>query len=214
MRGWDNYIEFTDQLRSAFDYALPGANAQYKLVPPGRPRPNLDEIRQKRNPRLAGVLALFYPLANEPHLVLMKRNTYPGVHSGQISFPGGQKEDVDSNLIATALREADEEVGINQVDVEVVGALTEVYIPPSNFLVEPVVGVQHKRPTFKADETEVHSILEVPFSLFMRTENFKTSKVEARGYTLEVPSYHIHNEVVWGATAMMISELTHLFKRQ
>jgi 8-oxo-dGTP pyrophosphatase MutT (NUDIX family) len=142
----------------------------------------------------------------------MKRNTYPGVHSGQISFPGGQKEDVDGDLIATALREADEELGINQLDVEVLGALTEVYIPPSNFLVEPIVGLQNERPSFKADATEVHSILEVPFSAFLKSENFKTSKVEARGYTLEVPSYHVHNEVVWGATAMMISELTHLLE--
>ncbi len=213
MPGWDNYKDFTDHLLHAMGNSLPGADAQYKLVPPGRPRPNLEEIKHTRNPRLAGVLVLFYPVGNKPHLVLMKRNTYPGVHSGQISFPGGQKEDVDSDLVATALREAEEEVGIQQPDVEVAGSLTEVYIPPSNFLVVPVVGFQHHRPSFKADETEVHSILEVPFSAFLKRENFRTSKVEARGYALEVPSYHVHNEVVWGATAMMISELTHLFNR-
>jgi 8-oxo-dGTP pyrophosphatase MutT (NUDIX family) len=211
MPGWDNFKAFITQLHTAFVHELPGTDAQYKLVPPGRPKPDLEQIRHKRNPRLAGVLALFYPVDNIPYLVLMKRNTYPGVHSGQISFPGGQKEEFDLDLRATALREAEEEVGVNQGDVEIAGSLTEVYIPPSNFLVEPVVGYQNHRPVFKADKTEVYAILEVPFYEFMNPENCRTSKVEARGYTLEVPSYHVQNEVVWGATAMMISELTHLF---
>ncbi len=212
MPGWDKqFSSFKDRLHQAMEAGLPGADAQYKLVPPGRERPNIEQIKHMRSPRLAGVLALFYPVDNVPHVVLMKRNTYPGVHSGQISFPGGQKEDYDDDLVATALREAEEEVGAKTDQIEVLGSLTEVYIPPSNFLVQPVVGIQNSRPVFTPDATEVHTILEVPFHLFLDKSNLKPSRVSARDYTLEVPAYHVKNEVVWGATAMMISELTHLF---
>jgi 8-oxo-dGTP pyrophosphatase MutT (NUDIX family) len=213
MPGWDNFEAFATALHRSFKRPLPGINAQYKLVPSGRAKPDLEHIKHARNPRYAGVLALFYPIENVPHVVLMKRTTYPGVHSGQISFPGGQKEHFDHDIIATALREADEEVGIQEPDVQVVGSLTEVYIPPSNFLVTPVIGLQFDQPSFKADKTEVDSILEVPFHQFLLPENLLRAKVEAGGYTLQVPSYHVQNEVIWGATAMMISELTHLFKQ-
>lgn len=212
MRGWDSFDGFTDRLREVLNSSLPGMDAQYKLVPPGRARPDLAEIKHTRNPRLAGVLTLFYPINEIPHVVLMKRNTYPGVHSGQISFPGGQHEEFDRDMIATALREAEEEVGVDGESIEVLGSLTEVYIPPSNFLVEPVVAVKKDRPLFKADKTEVQSIIEVPFSAFFEVQNFKETKVQARDYTLKVPAYHVHNEIIWGATAMMISELTHLFR--
>ncbi len=212
MPGWDKqFSSFSNHLRDTLKTGLPGADAQYKLVPPGRERPNIEQIKHLRNPRLAGVLALFYPVDEVPHVVLMKRNTYPGVHSGQISFPGGQKEDYDADLVATALREAEEEVGVNAGQIEVLGSLTDVYIPPSNFLVQPVVGIQSKRPAFIPDKTEVHTILEVPFHLFLDKSNLKPSRVSARDYTLEVPAYHIKDEVIWGATAMMLSELTHLF---
>ena len=132
MRGWDNFDDFSGVLREGLSSSLPGMDAQYKLVPPGRARPDLAEIKHTRNPRLAGVLALFYPIDQIPHVVLMKRNTYPGVHSGQISFPGGQHEEFDHDMVATALREAEEEVGVERESVEVLGSLTEVYIPPSH----------------------------------------------------------------------------------
>lgn len=215
MPGWDNnFDDFKRHLTVAFANPLPGADAQYKLVPPGRPRPNLEEIKATREPRFAGVLALFYPFNNVPHLALMKRNTYPGVHSGQISLPGGQKENVDADLVETALREAHEEVGVPPTDVVVIGNLSEVYIPPSNFLVLPVVGIAHARPAFKLDDKEVHSLLEIPLAAFLDANNLKQATVDAGGYTLQVPSFQVHNEVIWGATAMMISELVAVLTSQ
>jgi 8-oxo-dGTP pyrophosphatase MutT (NUDIX family) len=212
MLGWDkDFNAFKDALSKGFTAGLPGVEAQYRLVPPDRQRPNFDEILTK-NPRKAGVLALFYPVAEVPHLVLMKRNTYPGVHSGQISLPGGQAEDLDGNLIETALRETHEEIGVHRKYISVLGNLTQVYIPPSNFLVQPVIGVSHKRPDFIPEIKEVSELLEVAFTEFFNPANFRETRVEARGFVMQVPAYHINNHIIWGATAMMISEIIALLK--
>jgi 8-oxo-dGTP pyrophosphatase MutT (NUDIX family) len=212
MLGWDRDFEkFRTYLELGLLNDLPGFEAQFKLVPPTRNRPDFKEI-ERQNPRIAGVLALFYPVENVPHLVLMKRNTYPGVHSGQISLPGGQKENIDHDLIATALRETHEEIGVKPDTIDVLGYLTKVFIPPSNFLVQPVVGVMASKPSFVPDVKEVDELLEIPFSLFSDARNFKETTVQARNLKMKVPAYHVNNEIIWGATAMMISELTHLLK--
>lgn len=214
MPGWDSsFSAFTGYLSEALQGTLPGLNVQHKLVPAGRKSINLEEIKITNIPRKAGVLALFYPVKEVPHLVLMKRHDYPGVHSGQISFPGGQWEQHDPDLYATALRETCEEIGVPQTAVKVLGGLSEVYIPPSNFLVQPVVGVAAVRPQFVPEVQEVQKILEIPFNAFLNPSNLRETEVNVQGSTLRVPAYLIHNEVVWGATAMMIAELTHLFDR-
>lgn len=210
MPGWDKtYNELVADLQHAFKQELPGMDAQYKLVPPSRAKPNL-ELIESRSPKKAGVLALFYPVNNVPHVVLMKRNTYPGVHSGQISFPGGKVEDQDKNWVDTALRETEEEIGVPRQHISVLGQITRVYIPPSNFLVQPVIGVANKRPHFIPHQHEVDELLEIPFSQFCNHNNRRTTKVEARGFTMTVPAYHIGKNIVWGATAMMISEVTQM----
>lgn len=212
MRGWDSsFLAFREHLAQALRRDLPGIEAQFRLVPPGRPKPNLEEIKQSKNPRKAGVLALLYPIEDKPHLVLMKRHEYPGVHSGQISFPGGQWEPHDADLFATALRETQEEIGVAHGYVKVIGGLSEIYIPPSNFLVQPVVGIANTRPEFVPEEKEVQRILEIPFREFLNPANLRVTNVKARGFTMRVPAYAVENEIIWGATAMMIAELTHLF---
>lgn len=212
MLGWDSDFEtFLRVLKAGVLNNLPGVEAQYKLLPPGRPLPNFDLI-ERQNPRLAGVLALFYPVNNIPHLVLMKRNVYEGVHSGQISLPGGQKEEIDIDLVATALRETHEEIGVAPEIVEVLGSLTRVFIPPSNFLVQPVVGVAKNRPAFVPDLKEVDELVEVPFHVFLDTSNFKETSVFARSLEMKVPAFHVQNEIIWGATAMMIAELAQIMK--
>ncbi len=211
MLSWDsNFFGFVNDLEKSFTTELPGLDAQFNAMPPGRERPDFGKI-EKSNPKQAGVLALFYPHAERPHIALMKRNAYPGVHSGQISLPGGQKEAHDTSLIDTALRETHEEFGVHRNLIEVKGLLTRVYIPPSNFLVQPVVGTAKERPSFIPDRTEVDFILEVPFEEFLRAENFKNTFVNARGIRVQVPAYHVKNEVIWGATAMMIAELHAMF---
>ncbi len=210
MRGWDSDFElFVEQLKLGINKELPGFEAHYKLLPPNRLPPDFEEIESK-NPRQAGVLALFYPVNNVPHVVLMKRNVYPGVHSGQISFPGGQKEQEDADLVRTALRETHEEIGVQPHEIEVLGKLTRVFIPPSNFLVQPVIGFSQSRPAFVPHFKEVETLLEIPFSAFAQAKNMRETTVEARGTTFLVPAFIVENEVIWGATAMMISEIVHL----
>ncbi|MCT4623930.1 MAG: CoA pyrophosphatase [Schleiferiaceae bacterium] len=200
---------FLEELNQGFSVELPGQNAQFKMVPQGRERTNLENI-EHRNPKRAAVLVLFYPVNSTPHIVLMKRNSYPGVHSDQISFPGGKFEVGDENLKQTALREANEELGIISANVEIVGELTQVYIPPSNFLVNPYVGYAKEKPSFIPELKEVTEIVEADFSSIRNLSNVENVAVNVRGFKMDVPAFMINGHVVWGATAMMLSELAHV----
>ncbi|MCX6265850.1 MAG: CoA pyrophosphatase [Bacteroidetes bacterium] len=156
----------------------------------------------------SSVLILLYPLDGTIGFVLMLRPEYRGVHSGQISLPGGKYEDTDESLIYTALRESQEEVGIDPAQVQIIGQLTEMYIPPSNFLVTPVIGYQSSQPHFKADPKEVAKIIEIKLDDLMDKGNMQMKKMKLSvGFSLEVPSYFIDGNIIWGATAMILSEL-------
>lgn len=191
---------------------LPGEEAHRKLAPLIR----IDELKKidmsKMNPQEAGVMAIFYPgLQNETKLVLILRKTYKGVHSNQVGFPGGRVEDIDENLEDTALRETEEEVGIPQNDIKVIRKLTRLYIPPSNFWVQPYIGILDKTPDLKAQESEVEEILEVRLCDFLNDENVITEKLSTSYATdIEVPAYRLNGHVVWGATGMMLSEIREL----
>ena len=123
-------------------------------------------------------------------------------------FGGGKAEESDDNLEATALREAEEELGIEREKVHILGEMTEVYIPISNFLVQPFVGFSATVPNFQAQPTEVHEIIETPLSVLMNTDNHKTTTLELpNGIKLKnVPYFDVFGKVVWGATAMMLKE--------
>ena len=193
---------------------LPGEQAQDQMAPPLR-RKWMESQREPRNvPREAGVLALFYPgLADETHLLFILRKTYSGVHSGQMAFPGGKREQEDLDLWATALRESEEEVGLPRQEVQFVRSLTEVYIPPSNFLVQPFLGLSTNRPVFVPEEKEVERIIEVPFSeLFSAQSRIQTSITTSYARAMKVPAYQVHNQIIWGATAMMLSEIEALLQ--
>lgn len=200
-----------DELKEGLSQELPGQQAQYKMVPPGRERTRLENITYS-NPKRAAVLILIYPKQEAPHIVLMKRNSYPGVHSDQISFPGGKLEAFDKNLEQAAVRESNEELGILPSQVTILGELTQVYIPPSNFLVNPFVGFSEERPEFVPDNKEVTEVLEVPFSDILNPDNLNNVELNVRGSQIEVPAYTLNGHVVWGATAMMLSELTSLIQ--
>ena len=130
-------------------------------------------------------------------------------HGGQIGFPGGKQEESDKSLEMTAIRETEEEIGIKGNDVQVLGNLTELYIPVSNFLVYPYVGYLSYTPEFKRQETEVNLILEVPFAHFLDPSIRQVIDLQVRkNITLKnVPYFNINGKVLWGATAMMMSEL-------
>lgn len=162
----------------------------------------------------AAVMMLFYPKNKETHLVLIVRNTYPGVHSSQIAFPGGKVELDDRNLAHTALRETEEEIGVPQEKIELIRSFTELYIPPSNFLVSPFLGVCHTELTFTIQEDEVAGIIELPFVDFLDEKNIVQRKLSTSySEAIDVPAFLVKEHIVWGATAMMLSELKETIKK-
>ncbi len=206
----DEIIANLSQLSPA---SLPGWEAQQKMINFKRPKPEEAELNFP-HARQSAVMALLYPKHNKVHTVLMLRNTYHGVHSGQVSFPGGKMEEIDSDLWATALREANEELGIDPQQVRKILPLTQVYIPPSNFFVTPFLAVSTSRPDFIPDPTEVNRIIETPLEAFLDTSKQKEKYLELgqNGLRSKVKYFDIAGEVVWGATAMMLSELADIIK--
>lgn len=170
---------------------------------------------EQQNPKEAAVLAVFYPGARgETRFVLILRKTYKGVHSNQVGFPGGRVEEEDQNLMHTALRETEEEVGIPKREVEVLRELTRLYIPPSNFWVQPFMGVMQRTPRLVPQEEEVEAVLEIDLDDFLR-ESCLVSKTLSTSYAenVEVPAFLLAGHVVWGATAMMLNEMKEILKQ-
>lgn len=163
---------------------------------------------QSPNAKLGGVLALFYALNSELHLVFIRRRDDMRSHAGQISFPGGRHE-APETLEMTALRETHEEVGVDPQHVQILGALTPLYILPSNFEVYPFVGwhTPSERPSFLADPDEVAEILEIPLTQILDPQTIGEEIRRIQGYDVTTPYYRLNGHNVWGATAMMLSEM-------
>ena len=158
-------------------------------------------------------MMLFYPKNDETHLVLIVRNAYNGVHSSQIAFPGGKYEISDVNFEETALRETEEEVGVSSEKIEIVKHFTPMYIPPSNFLVHPFLGIAKEELSFFPDIREVADIIELPLSVFLNDEIIiETTLSTSYAANVLVPAFNIQNHIVWGATAMILSELREVLK--
>ncbi len=157
--------------------------------------------------RQAGVLVPVYPHQGALWSLLMQRTAHPGVHGGQISFPGGAAEPDDRDLIATALREACEEVGICGSQITVLGQLSPVYIPPSRFYVLPVVAALPARPAFRPSPAEVAALIEFPLAALLRPDCRQATTMQLGDLPFRVPYYAIEGQVVWGATALMLAEL-------
>lgn len=164
----------------------------------------------KSDPIKSAVLILFFE-DEDAHLKfpLIQRPTYKGAHSGQIAFPGGKAEYADPDLTYTALREAHEEIGVDPGAVEVVGNLSDLLITVSNFIVTPVIGFIREQPDYVLDKQEVESVLEADLYDLLNPEKRKEGEVLARGkYRIRTPYFEIENRIVWGATAMMLNELS------
>ena len=186
---------------------LPGEAAQFQMAPEFR-----GDLPEQGDATRAAVLILLYPLKDEMHLVLMKRNEYDGPHSGQVSFPGGAWESGDRDLEQTALRETREEMGIQQ-DMEILGALTPLHIPVSNFLVFPFVAWLENTPVFEPDRSEVQYVIEVPLRDLLDPASRDDEILHHHGRPLKAPFYWVGEDKVWGATAMMLSEFLQVASR-
>lgn len=183
---------------------LPGEQAQILMAPTFR-----GQISSRVNPVQAAVLALFYPSDDQIKLVFIRRNEYDGPHSAQISFAGGAREAADTSLKETALREAREELGIDR-EIEVLGSLSPLHIPVSNFMVYPFVGWMKETPEFHPDPTEVQYVVEASLDTLLDPSNRNSETLFHHGMNIEAPYYKIGKEKIWGATAMILSELLQL----
>jgi 8-oxo-dGTP pyrophosphatase MutT (NUDIX family) len=210
-----NFNEFLISISKIKNIPLPAEASQFKMSPPFRKELiNMSKDAMK-TAKKAGVLALFYP--DETHqtkLVLILRKTYKGVHSAQIGFPGGKIETKDDSLETAAIRETFEEIGVPIKNIEVLRQLTKVYIPPSNFYVQPFIGISRITPRFIKQDDEVEDIIEVFLKHFL-DDDIVTSKWVKTSYSIdvEVPAFELNNHVVWGATAMILNEIKDLLKQ-
>jgi len=205
---------FTEELIAALkkrlQYPLPGWDAQRQMA--------TETHRQARlkvppSAQQAGVLLLLYP--GEQSLLyfpLIQRPTYDGAHSGQIAFPGGKIEPQDQSIVDTALRETQEEIGVDVFRSQVLGQLSDLYIPVSRIVVSPVVAYTEERPQYQPDPFEVAATLDVPAHDFLNTEKQAVQEIDVRGFRLEAPTYLIQGQVIWGATAMMLAEFFAIFE--
>ena len=188
-------------------------DAHLKMAPIERMDALKNLNKEHLTPKIAAVMMLVYPKNGISHTVLIIRNSYPGVHSSQIAFPGGKTELMDKNLAQTALRETEEEVGVHSTSIEVIRPFTEVYIPPSNFMVTPFLGFTEITPKFVLQPDEVAGIIEMPLhELFDDQIVVERKLMTSYAIAVDVPAFKIQEHIVWGATAMMISELKETFR--
>jgi 8-oxo-dGTP pyrophosphatase MutT (NUDIX family) len=202
---------FIERLTERHKQGLPGRDYQLKMAALLK-RSIFDAPPTARK---AAVLMLLFPKNGDWQLVLTERtvnNNDP--HSRQISFPGGSVEAADADLTATALRETHEEIGVEPSVIQVIGAMTDVYIPVSNFHVQPFLAWTNAPPQYRRQETEVKQVIETPLSVLKNEENWKTKDIYINEtYQFKnVPYFDVFGKSVWGATAMMISELLEILK--
>jgi 8-oxo-dGTP pyrophosphatase MutT (NUDIX family) len=206
---------FHDFIQTLYQHLdnLPGEEAHAAMAP--YKRPSALEVKFKKeiiHPKISAVALLLYPKENDIRFVLTQRPEYDGTHSGQISFPGGKLEEQDPTLKHTALRETKEEIGVDEDQLNVLGELTQVYIPPSNFLVTPFLTYSDFTPKFSLNH-EVMTIIEPSISDLMNDKNIISTKVNTKYGNFKVPAFNFNNHIVWGATALMLSEFKEVVKR-
>lgn len=201
-----------DLLEKGMKHPLPGKEAQLSMSP------NPVDLRRfdpklPDNHRKGSVLILVYPNSDKAFFPLIKRPVYQGVHSGQIAFPGGKMEDEDEDEVETALREAWEEVGVRPEQVKLIGRMSDLFIPTSNFLVSPVLAYSEELPDFVPEEREVDRIIQTAVSSLYEPEIRKQKVLEfSNNFRLDTPYFEVDQEMVWGATAMILSEFLQILE--
>jgi 8-oxo-dGTP pyrophosphatase MutT (NUDIX family) len=190
---------------------LPGLSTQQQMAPSIRYRGKYSPENNEAF-RDSGVLLLVYPFNKNAHTVFMKRNIYNGAHSGQISLPGGKSEPADNNLIETAIREAEEEIGISRNQIQILGTLTPLFVPASGFRILPVIGYLAKKPIFIPDPGEVSELIEIGLETLFEPSNTKVEVLNIKGLSLTAPYFDVKGHHIWGATAMILSEFREIYR--
>lgn len=189
-------------LRERLSGQLPGKEAHMKMVPGSREK----EFIAGREVRKSAAMLLLYPKEGAVYTVLIRRPLYGGHHSGQISLPGGKPDPADADLWQTALRETREETGWPPEGIELIGALSELYIPPSQFLLSPFLAFSAETPAFSPDPKEVDRLIEADIEGFATNLILEKDIPLFDGRLVRMPYFDIQGEVVWGATGMIMSE--------
>ena len=200
-----------EALKDKLHAPLPGISGQSEMMPSYRNAVSLEDIALLQ-PRKAGVIIHIFQGPQELEVLYMKRPAYDGTHSGQISFPGGELEEFDQDLMAAAFRECEEEVNLKPNEQEFFRAMSWLYIPPSNFYVEPFITLGTEAPKVELDPREVDRVFSIPLSKLIDGSLIQQTSIETTYGTLVVPAYHWDGEIIWGATAMMTSELVALLR--
>ncbi|HEY6915715.1 MAG TPA: CoA pyrophosphatase [Paludibacter sp.] len=197
------------ELKYKLSMPLPGVAAHLKMAPASRAHELISNNDNSLNARKSAVLILFFHDEDVLKMIVIRRSVYVGIHSGQIAFPGGRYEEEDKDLRTTALREIEEEIGIPEDKIEILGRLSDIYVPPSNFMISVFVGYLAEKPEYKIDEREVDEVIEIPFSDFFKPNLIKEKDfyVGSLRAAKKVPYFDVTNAEIWGASAMVVSEL-------
>jgi len=204
-----------DQIKQKLQLPLPGIPSHLKMAPPHRAHDIVNHNDNASNAKKSAVLILFFHEEDELKMIVIRRSVYVGIHSGQIAFPGGRYEEEDKEVRTTALREIREEIGISEDKIEILGRLSDIYVPPSNFMISVFVGYLAEKPIYQIDKREVDEVIEIPFSEFFNHDTIKEKSffVNSIKATDNAPYFDVTNAEIWGASAMVISELLDVLNR-
>lgn len=205
----DSLVQF---LRTRLNDPMPGMEASKEMFPVLR---NGDRLRMEHDEeaREGAVMILLYQEGGTVRFPIIQRPIYPGVHSGQMALPGGKREQGDKDLVETALREMEEEIGVPADDVEVIGSLSSFYVAVSNFQILPVIGLTRKQPMYKPQQSEVADIISADLSHLINDAYRKEKEmVVTGGVILRSPYFDLEGREVWGATSMMLNEFKVILK--
>ncbi|MCU0354680.1 MAG: CoA pyrophosphatase [Cytophagales bacterium] len=205
------YTELTTRLTERLGQPLPGEAAQRRMASSIRSALRLPDRPNERT-RAGAVCMLLYPEPDGWYLPLILRPEYDGAHSGQVALPGGRVEETDTDVVAAALRETEEEIGVPTARMAVMGKLTPLYVPASNFVVHPVVAVASEPPVFRPDPREVAAVFHVPVAQLLDETLRGETEIRVRGIRIQAPYFNLLGQTVWGATAMMLSELKEVMR--
>jgi 8-oxo-dGTP pyrophosphatase MutT (NUDIX family) len=200
-----------DYLKDRLAQHLPGQNAQIEMAPRPVDGGELRDMNPPADVNQSSVLVLLFPNEDGELELTLTLRTNDIDHGGQISFPGGRADDQESS-IETALREANEEIGIEPDEVAIIGTLSDLYVSNSKNLVTPVVGFMKARPDFKINPSEVEEVFAVELNSLLHKKNLTVEDWNLHTYTYKVPYWDVHRVPLWGATAMMLNELLELIR--